>query len=95
MGEMKFGYDDEDVKYLRETVLNKYQPDGLTVYTIYDHPTDYPEHFVVRKWKNNSISDGILGISKTLEGARKLLPEGCAVIPKDDGDDPKIVESWL
>lgn len=102
-GEMKFGYDDEDVKYLRETVLkldNKDKVDGLTMYTIYEKPLDYPEYFVVRKWKIvrpdiNPISDGILGISKTLEGARKLLPADCACLARDESDEPQIVESWL
>jgi len=103
VGEQKFGYDDEDVKFLRETVLKlekKDKADGLTMYTIYDRPLDYPDHFVVRKWKIvrpdiSPISDGILGISKTLEGARKLLPEGCACLARDASDEPQIVESWL
>jgi hypothetical protein len=103
MGDLKFGYDDEDVKYLRETVLEldkKKKTDRLTIYTIYDNPLDYPGYFVVRKWKivgyvATPIRDGILGISKTLEGARKLLPEGCALLPRDESDEPQIVESWL
>ena len=103
MGEMKFGYDDEDVKYLRETVLkleNKPKSDGLMVYTIYETPLDFPDHYVVRKWRIvnsqiNPISDGVLGISKTLEGARKLLPDGCTCLPRDQMDEVQIVESWI
>jgi hypothetical protein len=100
MGEMKFGYDDVDVKYLRKTVLKKEKADGLTMYTIYDHPKDFPDHFVVRKWKViapniSPISDGVLGISETLDGARKMLPMECTCLSRDDSDESQIVESWI
>lgn len=71
----------------------------LTQYVIYEHPLDYPEHFVVRRWE---IGEGKilaakepLGIAPTLESARAMLPEGLYRIARDKRDDPAIAEVWL
>lgn len=76
-------------------------------YAIYDHPDDFPEWFVVRRW---DIYEGIeeaipadFRLAETLEDARDLA---MAVLegPDQKGkpfvvdaglhDDPKIIETW-
>lgn len=70
----------------------------LYIYTVYDHPTDYPDHFVVRQF---SIGVGAViprdaWQFKSLAGARQFLYDrGLVCLPRSEGDDPKIVESWI
>jgi hypothetical protein len=71
------------------------------VYTIYDHPADYPEHWVIRAWRILAHSadpeprpEGVVLVT-TLEAARAAIPPGLARLPRQVNDDSKIVESWL
>ena len=72
----------------------------MKCYTIYDHPLDFPDHFVVRAWL---IVSGMLEpqatdehyLCDTLDKAREAIPEGFVRIQRDFGDDPKIVETWV
>lgn len=67
---------------------------SLRMYVIYDHPSDYPNCFVIRLWKDGQPTVGHM-LTNTLEGARRLIPKGLHCIPRDPTDDPVIVESWL
>lgn len=71
----------------------------ISQYAIYDHPSDFPNHFVVREWR-------IIGdrgpepaedcwLTKTLEEARAIIPDGFCCIGRLSGDDPAIVEVWI
>jgi hypothetical protein len=70
----------------------------ISNYAIYDHPSDYPDHFVVRVWR---ITDGRLDpaeecwLAKTLEDARALIPSGLYCLGRWPEDDPVIVEVWI
>lgn len=74
------------------------KPVSIWCYTIYDHPADYPDQFVVRAW---AVSEGVViayapvGFADTLEDARYLIPQGRTRIDRTQQDDPVIVESWL
>ncbi len=69
-------------------------------FVIYDHPTDYPDGFVVREWE---IVEGsleplprqIVGQSSTLAGARTFIPLDCVMLRPDPSDDAKIKEIWI
>ena len=67
-------------------------------WTIYDHPRDYPEHFVVRKWE---ITDGHISpcpekyLAATLPEARAHVPAGYYNLGRMDDDDPVIIETWI
>jgi hypothetical protein len=68
------------------------------MYTIYDHPRDYPEKFVVRRcvvMATGEIEhlDGYA--CDTLEQARALVPPGLFCQPRQTEDDPVIVETWF
>jgi hypothetical protein len=72
----------------------------LTHWTIYAHPAEYPDGYVLRKWY---IGTG-LGVGPIparawclpdLEAAQDLLPPGLHCVPRSPNDDPSIVETWL
>lgn len=70
----------------------------LTFYAIYDHPKDYPNNFVVRKWVPGcgivyaSLKPVLAG---SLEAARAALPKGLTQLPPHPDDDPVLVEVWV
>lgn len=71
----------------------------LKLFTIYDHPKDYPDHFVVRGFTiagGVPIPDKEPLLFKYLEVARQLmLGAGKHRLPPNPEDDPVIVESWI
>lgn len=70
----------------------------LAIWTVYNSPEDYPGLFVVRKWL---VMDGVVtpttegGAGPSLEDVRALIPPGLVRCPRQELDDPVIVESWL
>jgi hypothetical protein len=75
-------------------------PDSLVVWTIYDHPADFPAHWVVRCWTTASgdseprpSSVGVPHLS--LASARASIPEGLVRIPRSEDDVRCVVESWI
>lgn len=80
-------------------------------YTIYERPRDYPEGYVVRKWRvlpGKLVNAGVHAKTATLEEARRSLPAGLTCLGRDviagqtEGgktviqlDDQCIVETWL
>lgn len=74
----------------------------IKIITIYSGPQDIPEYaYVAREWSllaNNEIKEGeIVAVDDDLETIRKKIQNmgGQIVIPRDNDDDPCIVESWL
>ncbi|MCC6172097.1 MAG: hypothetical protein IT481_08715 [Gammaproteobacteria bacterium] len=70
----------------------------LEGWTIYDHPLDYPQHFVARRWTARDgevMATAEMYIGETLAEVRELLPPGLVCIPRLPADDPAIVECWL
>jgi hypothetical protein len=68
------------------------------MYVIYDHPRDYPDCFVVRKWEiagEVGKPTNIFNTAPSLEEARKLVPPFFHQIDRHEADDPAIVEVWL
>ena len=72
--------------------------EAVSQYAIYDHPSDFPDHFVVREWR---VADGRVEpaedcwLTKTLEEARAIIPAGFYNVGRWTGDDPVIVEVWI
>jgi hypothetical protein len=72
----------------------------LSMWTIYDHPTDVPEPFgfVVREWQIGPAGAEPMSEARfamTLEAARELIPPGLYCLPRQPEDDPVIVEVWI
>jgi len=74
-------------------------PNVLSQWVVYDHPSDYPQHFVVRRW-SWSREEGIqpshdCSLHHTLEDARAAIPDGLFRLPRHAYDDPVILEVWI
>jgi hypothetical protein len=72
--------------------------EALHIWTVYDHPKDYPDHYVARL---SLIGAGVVQptnamfTADTLEEIHRLLPPGMTCLPRQEQDDPVIVEVWL
>ena len=69
-------------------------PNHLEIWTIYDHPADHPDCFVVRLWHNEKPTVTKY-LAETLEDARNLIPPDKARVPRNLKDRRSIVESWI
>ena len=71
----------------------------LLIFTLYGHPRDYPQHYVIRAWYTDARTPepepGPVWTYETLDDARLAIPEGLALFTRGPGDDPTIVESYL
>jgi hypothetical protein len=66
----------------------------LDVWIIYDSPSDYPGHFVARRFLVNQPTADVL-TAATLEDVRALLPKGLLRLERTQHDQPHIVEVWV
>lgn len=71
----------------------------LHLWTVYDHPHDFPDLFVARLYvvgsgPNFGATDRIV-TGPTLEAVRAQLPAGLHNLGRQPDDDPKIVETWI
>lgn len=66
------------------------------LYIIYDHPLDFPDYFVVRRWYGLRVEPG-WHLTTTLDEARAYANRhgATALLSRADTDDPNILESWL
>lgn len=73
--------------------------DELVLYTIYDHPKDYPDNFVVRAFilaaDGKQYASKECKLATTLEEARKFVPPDKVLTQRYANDDPVIVETWI
>jgi len=67
------------------------------MYTVYDHPADYPDAFVVVRWLVGAggIYRERAWQAPTLEAAREVIPHGLLRTERAPNDDSVIVETWL
>lgn len=70
----------------------------LNLYVIYDHPSDYPDCFVIRRWELDEPKE-IVAFTNKIEVARQLLKDtvgaGLVNLGKYNTDDPAIAEVWV
>jgi hypothetical protein len=71
----------------------------LPMWVVYDHPSDYPEHYVARQHivgiDGEEPTDRMMA-SFTLDSIRTELADlGLICVTRSEGDDPVIVETWL
>jgi hypothetical protein len=70
----------------------------LTMWTIYEHPKDYPGKWVMRA---HDIAAGSTTpradciVADSLDEVRAVLPPGLTRLPPHPDDDPVIHETWL
>lgn len=79
-------------------------PEGLVMWTVYDHPEDYPNEFLARMWvvptgpgvDHEPIFTGQIMASTDLHLIRRWMQhQGLACITRNPDDDPVILETWL
>lgn len=72
---------------------------ALVMWTVYDHPTDFPNNYVARKFmvtKGRAIATEEIILCPDLEALREQLEQlGLVPLKRDPHDDAKIVETWL
>lgn len=74
---------------------------AMEQWVIYDHPSDFPEHYVVRCWVVSARGAGHTGeawLRDSLDGAREVIAGNCPGgyrLPRQPDDDPVIVEVWV
>jgi hypothetical protein len=71
----------------------------LSMWTLYDRPTDHPEGFIARRFEIRR-EQGPTATGDTLTGEldeiRKVLwGAGLMKLSREDGDEPQIVETWV
>ncbi len=70
----------------------------LDIWTVFERPADYPDQFVARLWHvtaNEAAPTPDILFGDSLAEVRAKLPAGLGRIPRNEGDEPHIVESWL
>ncbi len=70
----------------------------LVMYVIYDHPKDFPDKFIARRWEDNGgepVPCNVVKVGETIEEVRAALPAGLACFTRYPSDDPVIVETWM
>lgn len=71
---------------------------AVLLYVIYDHPRDFPEEYVCRRWELDQLLDEGLDPflhSTSLEEIRRQLPPDLVKIRPWGHDDPVILEIWI
>lgn len=82
----------EVVYFFLTSCQNKIQ---LTMYTVYNSPSDYPGKWVVRVWQNEQPLLEPLCVEETLIDARSKLPPGLNNVGRFYSDDPVVHEVWI
>jgi len=83
----------------RSAPIRRQQQPVMSMWTVYDHPTDYPRHFVARRFV--VLGGGLFGptddarFATTLSELRTMLPRGLYRLDRMPDDDPKVLEVWL
>jgi hypothetical protein len=72
----------------------------LNIWTIYDHPRDFPDNFVARRFETGSGNPAPGVTDDVLVGELALMRlafqrAGLTCLTRNEGDDRKIVETWL
>lgn len=70
----------------------------IFMYTIFNAPRDFPNHFVMRRFRiipGKVVPEYTAGLYTSLEEARADVPPGCYNLGRDESDDPATVETWV
>jgi hypothetical protein len=72
---------------------------SLSIWVLYDHPSDFPHSFVARRWKVSGKGEEPTGDTiqrEDLESIRNELAQRQLYrLDRMQRDDPKILEVWL
>lgn len=79
---------------------NAHQRNVLNVWTIFDHPRDYPDGYIARCFETGAGMTEPVPTNYTITGDLPLIRAtldyaGLVRMMRSEGDDKNIVESWL
>jgi hypothetical protein len=73
--------------------------DGLPMWTVYDHPGDFPDCYVARKFMafaHGAVATDDIIACEDLTAIREVLAvKGLTPLMRNHDDDPKIIETWV
>jgi hypothetical protein len=87
-----------DPRYAQMVHLSAVSLGQLLIWTIYDHPSDYPDWFVARPTIIRPKTSGPMPMhlmAKDLETLRAMLPDGLTRLNRQPSDDACIIEVWV
>jgi hypothetical protein len=70
----------------------------LLIWTIHEHPKDYPDFYVARPTIIRPKTAGPMPmylLARDLETLRGMLPAGLTRLSRFDARDPSIIEVWV
>lgn len=71
----------------------------LNIWTVYDHPTDYPNEFVARRFetgpKGSFATSDVMSCPELRLIRGTFLRCGLVCMTRSRDDDPKIMETWM
>jgi hypothetical protein len=89
----------DPVQYVLAIQAEARQRELLSMWTVYDHPKDFPNNFVARCFvvsPDGPQPTENFVVSPTLKALRMMLRmSGLSCMQRAEGDDAKIVETWL
>ena len=68
---------------------------ALILFVVYDHPSDYPEGFLIRRWFGFHPEKEPFATGATVEEGRAHIPAGLYNLGREADDDPAILEVWV
>lgn len=69
--------------------------EGLQIWVVYDHPSDFPNNFVARCFINNVPTTSIMVCPDLGKIQDQMVEMGLVKLMPMPGDDPVILETWL
>lgn len=88
----------DQVQLIIGVTKHLYKTGDLAMWTVYDHPLDYPEHFVARCFRvrgGENPTDHVITAASLHQLRIMLMAAGLTCLNRNKGDDAKIVETWL
>lgn len=69
--------------------------DKLVTWTVYDHPIDFPDFYIARKFEGVNPTKEFIKNKSLIDLQVELIFKGCGRISRSPEDEPQIVEMWI
>lgn len=88
----------EKVRRIIEGQHRAVQRGALSMWTIYNHPKDFPHSYVARRFE--ASASGPVATHDIIQGEldairKSFWQAGLVCLTRNDADEPQIVETWL
>jgi hypothetical protein len=86
--------------HTRKILDAMHRRDVLHLWTIYNHPSDFPHSYVARRFECGGGGGEPRVTDDIVQGELSILREGfrhagLVCLTRNEDDDPNIVETWL